>query len=386
LQVLQTALANDAKQKDWPASLADAKRLRAFLNDAPTARLEVARTYLRLGDHAAALAQVQGFLALGQTNAVLSSPSFEPIHAAIGAQIQKNSVPVSRTRAVFKLPASLLPEDIDVDPVTQRFFVTTILGRNIVAVDANGVSRPFADAPDAWPMAALKIDVKRRRLWATELAFNTFDSVAADDRGRSALLEYDLDHATLLRRLEAPANAALGDMTLAPNGDPIVSDGEGGGIYRAHDGVLHRLDHGEFISPQTPASCANPNVVIIPDYVRGLATLDLASGHVTWFSGASHALYGIDGLYCRGRTLTATQNGASPARVVAFQLDVSQTTIIDERVIERGTTVAADVTHGVFVGRTFHFIANAGWAAMDEKGVPNDLAHSPTAVLMKTRD
>ena len=42
------------------------------------------------------------------------------------------------------------------------------------------------------------------------------------------------------------------------------------------------------------------------------------------------------------------------------------------------------MTHGVFVGKTFHFIANAGWAAMDERGVRRaDPAGGTNAIIMR---
>ena len=47
-------------------------------------------------------------------------------------------------------------------------------------------------------MVAIKVDAKRRVLWATEVAFNGFAHVPAADWGRSVLLEYDLDRGTLL--------------------------------------------------------------------------------------------------------------------------------------------------------------------------------------------
>src|SRR5581483_8545010 len=179
------------------------------------------------------------------------------------------------------------------DPATGRIFISAILGKRIVIADPHGAVRPFADAPDGWPMQALKVDVRRRLLWATEVALAGFSAVPKADRGRSALLEYDLDSGVQRARIEGPAGSALGDMALAADGDPIVSDGAGGGVYRLADGKLVRLDHGAFVSPQTPAFCADPNIAFVPDYVRGLARLDLRTGQVRWLSGAHHALSGI---------------------------------------------------------------------------------------------
>lgn len=383
-QTYQAALAKDAQSKDWKAYLADAKQLKDFLHDAPTSRLEVARTYLRLGNQAAALAETRGFLALGQTNTALASPLFDPIRSAIAAQIEQNQSAISHASTVFELPETAsLPEDIDFDPSTKQFFITAVLGKKIVSVDLHGVSRTFAEAPDGWPMVALKIDPKHRRLWVTEVAFSDFKNIAPADRGHSVLLEYDLDHGHLLSRIEGPAHSGLGDMALTADGEPIVSDGDDGGVYRVDHEAFRRIDHGEFISPQTPAFCDGSKIAFVPDYVRGLARLNLETGKVVWLRADRHALYGIDGLYCHGHTLTATQNGATPARVVEFKLDAAGTAVIGERVIERGTSSASDVTHGVFVSNIFYFIAHAGWETLDDQGSPKPDASPTRAVLMR---
>jgi hypothetical protein len=89
-----------------------------------------------------------------------------------------------------------------------------------------------------------------------------------------------------------------------------------------------------------------------------------------------HALDGIDGLYWADGMLIATQNGASPERVVAFLLNSAEAKVTGERVIERSTDSLGDPTHGVVVGTDFYYIANSGWDKLDEHG---DLAQGKTA-------
>src|ERR1700760_5179887 len=103
-------------------------------------------------------------------------------------------------------------------------------------------------------MMALKIDAKRRLLWATEVALEGFSWSPKEDWGRSAILLFDLRTGKLLWRVEGPSHTAFGDMTLTAAGDAIVSDGDHGGIYRIRRATrqIERLDAGDFISPQTP--------------------------------------------------------------------------------------------------------------------------------------
>jgi sugar lactone lactonase YvrE len=370
-QTLQQNLTADKKRGDWAGFLRDARLLQAFLNASPTSSLEVARALLELHRPREALMEVRHFVAMGQTNGILDSPLFQPLRMDIDLQLRENQVPWVRARPSRRISdAGLLPEDIDYDQRSKRFFLTSILEHSIVALDAAGNQQTFVTAPDHWPIVALKVDEARRRLWATEVAEQGFTAVAAADWGRSVLLEYQLDDGTLIARHEGPARGNLGDMVLADNGDPVVSDGTGGGIYRLQRGELQRIDHGEFISPQTVAICRGHRQTFVPDYVRGIAEFDLESGAVRWLSSKDRfALDGIDGLYCHGNALIAIQNGASPQRVVAFALDRSRREIRAETVIERATNTLGDPTHGVFVGDSFFYIANSGWGALDEHGV-----------------
>lgn len=70
------------------------------------------------------------------------------------------------------------------------------------------------------------------------------------------------------------------------NGDVIVSDGEGGGVYRllAQGSVLERLDDGDFIFPQTPAMHPDRKHVFVLDYARGIGVLEVATKQMRWLS------------------------------------------------------------------------------------------------------
>jgi hypothetical protein len=384
-EALQQDLAADEKRHAWSAFLRDSERLKAFLNGSPVSGLEVARALLELHRPEEALIEVRRFVAMEQTNDILDSPLFQPVRKDVEAQLQKNRASVAQaTPSIQMADAGLLPEDIDYDPRSKRFFLTSILQHSIVALDAAGHRQAFAESPEHWPMVALKVDEKRRLLWATEVAEDGFTAVQAADWGRSVLLEYRLDRGTLLSRHEVPAHGNWGDMVLADNGDPVVSDGTGGGIYRLQGGELRRIDHGEFISPQTPAICRESHRAFVPDYVRGLAEFDLKSGAVRWLSTQGrYALDGIDGLYCHGNALIAIQNGSSPQRVVSFALDPQKSEIRAETVIERATSTLGDPTHGVLVGDAFFYIANSGWSAIDERGVKKDSARSTPPLIMQ---
>jgi hypothetical protein len=215
------------------------------------------------------------------------------------------------------------------------------------------------------------VDATRKLVWATEVALDGFAVAPKSDWGRSAVLCFDLVTGALRRRIEAPQNSALGDLALSRNGDPIVSDGNGGAMYRINQERLERIDGGDFISPQTPTVHPDGRHIFVPDYARGIGILDPATKRVDWLNQnekAKYSLTGIDGLYFDRGLLMATQNGTSPERVICFQLNASLTSVVSEQIVERATPTLGDPTHGVIVDDFFYYIANSGWSELDEHG------------------
>jgi len=389
---------------DTAGYLAVAKRNAEFLNGSPNSLLQLMSAQAFAGDTDAVLATFSQFVYMGQSNEdAIQLPQFDklrhdPRFAALHAQMESNTASVSRATVAFSLSnPNLIPEDIDYDPSTKLFYITSVMEKKILAVDLSGTARTFAQPPDPWPVMALKLDRSRHQLWATEVALDGYDIAPKEDWGRSAILIYDLGTHKLLHRIEGPPKSALGDMVLTSAGDAIISDGAGGGLYRVHreslagkSPAIERIDSGDFISPQTPAITADGKSIYVPDYLRGIGILNIETHRVTWIpmNGAhalnGHALNGIDGLYLDGHTLIATQNGTSPERVIRFQLDPALAAVTSEDLIERSTPTLGDPTHGVIVDGWFYYIANSGWDTLDDHG-HRTAGSTPTApLIMKT--
>ena len=376
---LQAELRRTHESRDSPAYVAASRTMYSFLHGSPRAILQLMSAQTSAAKLDEALRSFRQLVAMGQADEdVLQGKSFDPLRGLAGyrsihADMIANAAGRSAAEEVFRLQSSVrIPEDIDYDPQTKHFYISAVLGQQILETNMAGRTKSFATAPDQWPMMALKIDSRRRILWATEVALDGFTAVAKTDWGRSAVLQYELGSGKLLRRIAGPPKAALGDMTLATNGDPIVSDGEHGGVYRVSgdSGTLVRIDAGDFVSPQTAAALADGTHLLVPDYVRGIGLLDLDTKQVVWIPmDGKHALSGIDGLYALGNTLIATQNGTSPERVVRFALSAAKTHVLSESIIERATPTLGDPTHGVVIGDYFYYIANSGWDSLDEHGV-----------------
>jgi hypothetical protein len=385
LESLNQSLRNARDKKDWVAYGTYAEQLSQFLNGSPRSLLLIAKADLMRGRTAEAKAEVQHILDMGQAEDALLAAPFDVLHDLAPA-VAGNRKPVTQATVAWEVQDSgLLPEDIDYDSPTKQFFLTSILEKKIVALGSDGKMQDFAPAPDPWPMLALKVDTQHHRLWATEVALKGFTAVPKSDWGRSAVLCYNLDNGKLLFKIEGPEGSALGDMTLTRDGAPVVSDGEGGGVYRIKDDkTLEPIDRGDFISPQTPSMSADGKSVFVPDYLRGIGILDLSTREVHWLSmNNRYILNGIDGLYLRGDSMLAVQNGSSPERVISFRLDPSHSKVISQNVIEAATSTIGDPTHGVIVGSDFYYIANSGWDTLEDNGQRKVAAKVTKARIMR---
>lgn len=393
LETIRESLQQAHTAKDAAAYLRNAVTMRDFLNGAPNSILQLMVAQLFAGKNAEAVQCFGEYVRMGQSNeevfgskqfdALRMLPQYSTLHAAMTANDASKSV---ATRVFGLADAGLLPEDIDYDATTKLFYITSVLKKEILAVDLSGNAHVFALGPDKWPMMAVKVDTPHHMLWATEVALDGLPWSSKEDWGRSAVLLYDLGTGKLLHRIEGPMNAALGDMTLTAEGDAVVSDNDHGVIYRVgrKSQQIERLDGDNFISPQTPAMLPGGEQVLVPDYVRGIGILNLKTKSVSWIpTNGRYALSGIDGLYLSGRTLLATQNGTSPERVIRFELDQSLSRVESESILERATPTLGDPTHGVVVDGHFYYIANSGWDTMDEHGEPKTGTKMSEALVMR---
>jgi hypothetical protein len=357
-----------------------ALKIQSLLNGSPGAVESVALAYAEAGDHSRALDSLAQFADMGQVDESLidgsdkafASLTAEPRYKEILEQFKRNKEPISNAEPAFTLPdAGIVAEDIDYDSSTKTFLITSILEKKIIRVTQSGTSMDFASSPSHWPMLAIKIDASRKLVWATEVALDGFSFAPKSDWGRSAVLCFDLSTGKLLRRIEGPQGSALGDMVLAQHGDPIISDGAQGGIYRLTSGKLTLINGTDFISPQTPALLPDGNRILVPDYLRGIGILDLTDGQVEWLgqnAPGNIAVNGVDGLYFYRGSLLLTQNGTSPERIMRLKLSQSPMRIVSSQIVERATPTLGDPTHGVLLGDSFYYIANSGWSELDDHG------------------
>ncbi|HUK62582.1 MAG TPA: hypothetical protein VLV15_04585, partial [Dongiaceae bacterium] len=199
---------------------------------------------------------------------------------------------------------------------------------------------------------------------------------------------------TLLDTYDVAADTnhdVYGDLTVAHDGDVLFTNSAGGQLYAISaksDSIAAIVPAGTFASPQEPAALPDGRRVIVPDYVRGLAIVDRATGKVTWLANDAHAaLNGIDGLVLTGRTLIAIQNGVAPDRVIRLELDATMTHVVKWSTLEANTPQLHEPTHGVLVGDKYYFIATSGWDRFgpDGKVTPGAVLERPVVMVIDIR-
>jgi hypothetical protein len=364
--------------KDYPKLRDLLLQQNRLLNGSPRVVYNLACAAALSGNKEEALRWLGVYTRMGQIadlqkEADLATLAGDPRFTDLLKTMERNKLPISHSTAPFKISdPELLTEDLAYDASTRSFYVSSVLTKKIIRINAKGEESDFAKGLP-WPPVAVSVDSRRKVLWATTVAIEHFADVSEKDWGKSELRKFDLKTGRELARFavdDGKQNHALGDMAVTSEGDVIVSDGESGGVYMLRDRAtaLEKLSE-EFISPQTPAIHPDGRHVFIPDYARGIALLDLRTRAVRWLQHPEDVmLNGIDGLYFHDGTLLAVQNGSDPERVVRIQLSPSLDSVTSLEVIESNTPTLGDPTHGVIVDNDFYFIANSGWSELDDNG------------------
>ena len=370
-RTLNRAAREAVQAKDYARLRATLLELRPLLPGNPRIAYNLAASEAMLGNRGAASAALRDWSAMGLVYDVGAEDDFvslrnTPEFQKVLDRVAESKLPVSHADAAFTLPArDILPEDIAYDPKTRRFFISSVRKGIILATSGAGDSREFARSE--WPVLALRIDPVHRLLWATTGYVPHGENSKESNRDKTALLAFDLASGAQKERIPSPLPGLLGDMTISRRGDLYVSEGIHGAVLRLKAGAttLERIDtEGDFPSPQTPALSADEKTLYVPDYVRGIAAMQLDTRHVEWLQPAPGiALSGIDGLYVHNNSFLAVQNGTTPPRLVRFSLDLRL-----QEVLEANTPGLGDPTHGTFDGDDFYFLANSGWNEYDQDG------------------
>lgn len=369
--------------KDWAAFLENARAAERLRPGTAGLVLNVAIAEARMGHVEESARLLESLLDRGLDFDIKDQEDFAavrttPAFAALFRHAAQLGKPVGKSEVAFRIPdTQLLTEGIAWDPKTRSFFVSSVHQRKIVRRSPDGKVADFIasgrDGIDG--VLALRVDPKRRILWACSAALPQAAGIEKSREGSSGLFAYDIDKATLIAKYELPKDGkehALNDLTISPESDVYATDSLGSGVYRLSHGAMELEEFiapGAFRSPQGLAFSEDGRRLIIADWSDGLWSVDVASRKREPVAVAPGIeLIGIDGLAARGRDLFVVQNLALPHRVVRLTLDRAGTRVLSSELLDAADPEFAEPTLDVIAGDDLYVVAKSQWSLFDEKG------------------
>lgn len=311
-------------------------------------------------------------------------------------QFVKNKTPNANSKQVFEIPEKgLIAESVAYDIQTKTFYVSSVHKRKIISVNEKGEAKDFATDKDGlWAVTGMKVDAKRRVLWACTAAVNQALNIKAEDKGKSGVLKFDLKTGKLLKTFVIPDRTAehwLGDLAVAANGDVFATDSAKPTVYVLRDGkeeIEKFLEDQSIVNLQGLDFSSDGKFLFLADYTKGVFAVDLKTMAVSQISVPSNiTTLGIDGLYVYKGSLIATQNGVNPQRVVRFFLSRDMKSIEKMETLEANHPQHDEITLGMLSGDSFYYIPNSQWWAISDDGklAPEEKLKHPVILNFKLK-
>lgn len=355
-----------------------------------------------------ALRLLEGVSTTGMIFPVAQSPVFQTLKDSaaykdrfevIVQRFTRNAAATNNsTRALEIREKGLITESIAWDEQERVFYISSVHKRCIIKVQPDGSHTVFSQPQDSlWSVLGLKVDPKRRYLWACVAALPQMVGYDSTLKGKSILVRYDLRTGKVAQKYPAPSDKqphTFGDLALHPDGRVYVSDSESPLIAMLAPGATTLTpwlvqDKTVFESLQGIDISPDGKTLFIADYSNGLFRCTLADKRLEPIAVPDFTVVaGIDGLYAAEGYLLAIQNGTNPHRIVRLRLNSTATRVETLDVLEANNPLFYEPTLGVQVGHDFYYIANSQWPLINEKGVlaPEEKLQNPLILKLQTMD
>ncbi len=368
--------------KNYEECAANLQKAAALIPDHPTILYNLAAVNALLGRKEESLSTLKTVAQMGLIYPANKDEDFNSIKdsepfKAIVEHFNRNRRPIVKSSPAYTLnEKGLIAEGLAYDTVSETLYISSVHKRKILALSKSGAARIFADeSAGLWSVLGMKVDEKRRHLWAVTSAFPQMQGFRKEDDGKSAILKFDLKTGKLLKRYPVPDDSKkhrLGDLTLNSRGEVFATDSLSPAIYRIspeRDQIELLYQGAPFVSPQGLAFSADEKHLFIADYSMGVFDLDVQSKQVRKLEALPNTtMLGIDGLYFHNNSLIAIQNGVNPHRLIRMKLSDDLRTFEKFEVLESNNPLFSEPTLGVIRHGEFLFIANSQWDAVNEQG------------------
>jgi len=277
----------------------------------------------------------------------------------------------------------LIPEGIAFDPQTDQFFLSSKYKEKIIVADQYGNHSDFIETGQDGMLGSLglKIDEKRRRLWAVS---NKKDG----NKSVSAVHVYDIDSKTLIKQFYLPADKKylLNDLAITNDGSAYITETFGSNLFM----VSSDLSEIKLFLNDTLLNEPN-GIVLSPDnkllYVastyNGILIIDLITNTISPIGNIiSVSTDRLDGLVFYNNSIIGVANAQYEfTYVVRYYLSDNRREIIAASIIDKDNPEFITPTTCVIADNNLYVLAATCLAVcinnqMDRK----DLLHNPVVL------
>ena len=303
----------------------------------------------------------------------------------IAKQLKKSCIPIHHAQeAVTLIDATLIPEGITYDAISQRFFIGSLSQNKVIQFTIEGMEQDFITDPSVQLASVLgmKVDTAQQVLWLC----SSSEQDKSTEKG--GLYGFNLEDGKLFKKVPYAKNEnhLLNDLSLI--GQSIyVTDSEAGKLYATSPPYeqLKTIDLGfPLVYPNGITAHPSGSYLFIADAL-GITRLDLQTQKAQRINGNNKThLNLIDGLYWYKKGLVAIQGvDATHTRIVQFRLDQKMESVKKVMIRQTEHPLFDIPTTGVIIGKVFYFIANSQIRALQTDGTLRNPEQLNPPLIMK---
>jgi hypothetical protein len=279
---------------------------------------------------------------------------------------------------------TLMPEGIAYDAPSGAFFMGSGAKGSIIRIGFGNAVSEFAPRQLGLDsILGLAVDAPRRLLYAVATSALTD---AGRKRRRNAVLAFDIDKHTLVRRVEVADAQQLNDVAVAIGGRVYASDSASGAIFEIpREGEARTLVPADRIRGSNGLAASPDGKRLYVAHSTGLALVDPATGEVKRVANTTReTVAAIDGLYDFQGELIGVQNLTTPGRVIAITLSKDGQSVTHVRtLLSHHHNALEEPTTGAVTDRGFYLLAATGSRHFNDNGTIDDPQTVPAPTVVR---
>ncbi|MEQ8243705.1 hypothetical protein [Fulvivirga sp.] len=385
------------KVKDYPSFMTALEKANGLRPNHPTLVYNLAAAYSLNNNQEKAIETLKQLILMNSKTSIEGDSDFISLtnnpNLADLIQLRKSlEEPVQNSKLYIEIETQdIHPEGMAYDSRTEDFYFGGVNKRNVVKYSQDGSITElisFKIDADIFSVMGIEYDEKNKILWACTGSLPEMMDYNDSLKGRSSILALDKD-GNILKKHVFKGNHMFGDLKILVDGTVLISDTGENKIYKTTLNTEPELwfDLSEKVwNLQGLAMSEQEEYLYLSDYISGLYRIDLKTKEVEKVKlPKTMSDKGFDGIYFYNNQLIGIQNGVSPNKTWALQLDQSGLDVVNARVIDQALDILDEPTQGILLVNRFLYIANSPWAHYKEGQFDNSNL-AKTAILEYTID